>query len=117
MMGYTIGNDEVALILSPVNFNEKGEWSGHISTSIAMGPEESVLDSKIIPEVLRCATLLSAFLDIAHEHPRMVELCEKQSATLLNCLIQDIEEEKHGLPEVEIQTSGGQVFEFKTKKD
>ena len=55
-MGYTIGNDEVALILSPVNFNEKGEWSGHISTSIAMGPEESVLDSKIIPEVLRCVT-------------------------------------------------------------
>ena len=116
-MGYTIGNDEVALILSPVDFDDKGEWSGHIATSIAMGPEESVLDSKIIADVLRCATLLSAFLDIAHEHPFMVELCEKQSATLLNCFIQDIEEEKYGLPEVEIQTSGGQVFEFKTKED
>jgi len=34
-MGYTLADDEVALILRPIHFTADGEWSGLISTGLA----------------------------------------------------------------------------------
>ena len=97
-MGYTLSDDEVALVLRPINYDEDGVWSGMISTGLAMGPEGNI-DKVILSDLIKCATFLSAFLDIAHEYPNIMEVVEKRR-------------EINGLAEVEIQTSGGQVIKF-----
>ena len=109
-MGYTLADDEVALILRPINFDEDGVWSGLISTGLAMGPESNI-DKAILSDLIKCATFLSAFLDIAHDTQHYGS-CRKRRDEVIKMFEQDAEEEANGLPEVEIQTSGGQVIKF-----
>jgi len=111
IMGYTLADDEVALILRPIRFEDDGTWSGLVSTGLAIGPEQSV-DRTIIAELIKCATFLSAFLDIAHEFPDIMEIVEERRDEMIKLFEQDAEEEANGLPEVEIETSGGNVIKF-----
>ena len=37
-MSYTLKDDEVAILLRPVEFDEYGEWSGELSTALSVGP-------------------------------------------------------------------------------
>ena len=111
IMGYTLADDEVALILRPISFNADGEWSGLVSTGLAMGPEQSI-DRSIVAELIKCATFLSAFLDIAHEFPDIMEIVEERRDEMIKLFEQDAEEQRNGLPEVEIETSGGNVIKF-----
>ena len=113
-MGYTLADDEVALILRPINFTADGEWSGLISTGLAMGPESNI-DKDILSDLIKCATFLSAFLDVAHDYPNIMEVVEKRRDEVIKMFEQDVEEETNGLPEVEVQTSGGQVIKFGPK--
>ena len=110
-MGYTLADDEVALILRPINFTADGEWSGLISTGLAMGPESNI-DNDILSDLIKCATFLSAFLDVAHDYPNIMEVVEKRRDEVIKMFEQDANEEANGLPEVEVQTSGGQVIKF-----
>ena len=110
-MAYELADDEVALILRPISFNADGEWSGLVSTGLAMGPEQSI-DRSIVSELIKCATFLSAFLDIAHEFPDIMEIVEERRNEMIKIFEQDAEEERNGLPEVEIETSGGNVIKF-----
>tara|TARA_R100000541_G_C1868648_1_gene80445 strand:+ start:292 stop:654 length:363 start_codon:yes stop_codon:yes gene_type:complete len=110
-MGYTLADDEVALILRPINFTADGEWSGLISTGLAMGPESNI-DNAILSDLIKCATFLSAFLDVAHDYPNIMEVVEKRRDEVIKMFEQDANEEANGLPEVEVQTSGGQVIKF-----
>ena len=110
-MGYTLADDEVALILRPINFDEDGVWSGLISTGLAMGPESNI-DKAILSDLVKCATFLSAFLDIAHDYPNIMEIVERRRDEVIKMFEQDAEEAANGLPEVEIQTSGGKVIKF-----
>ena len=110
-MGYTLADDEVALILRPINFDEDGVWSGLISTGLAMGPESNI-DKAILSDLVKCATFLSAFLDIAHDYPNIMEVVEQRRDEVIKMFEQDAEEAANGLPEVEVQTSGGQVIKF-----
>ena len=111
IMGYTLADDEVALILRPINFTADGEWSGLISTGLAMGPESNI-DKDILSDLIKCATFLSAFLDVAHDYPNIMEVVEKRRDEVIKMFEQDANEEANGLPEVEVQTSGGQVIKF-----
>ena len=111
LMGYTLADDEVALILRPISFNAEGEWSGLISTGLAMGPESNI-DKDILSDLIKCATFLSAFLDVAHDYPNIMEVVERRREEMIKIFEQDVEEETNGLPEVEVQTSGGQVIKF-----
>ena len=111
IMGYTLADDEVALILRPISFNADGEWSGLVSTGLAMGPEQSI-DRSIVAELIKCATFLSAFLDIANEFPDIMEIVEERRDEMIKLFEQDAEEQRNGLPEVEIETSGGNVIKF-----
>ena len=111
IVGYTLADDEVALILRPISFNADGEWSGLVSTGLAMGPEQSI-DRTIVAELIKCATFLSAFLDIAHEFPDIMEIVEERRDEMIKLFEQDAEEQRNGLPEVEIETSGGNVIKF-----
>ena len=111
LVAYELADDEVALILRPISFNADGEWSGLVSTGLAMGPEQSI-DRSIVAELIKCATFLSAFLDIAHEFPDIMEIVEERRNEIIKIFEQDAEEERNGLPEVEIETSGGNVIKF-----
>ena len=111
LVAYELADDEVALILRPISFNADGEWSGLVSTGLAMGPEQSI-DRSIVAELIKCATFLSAFLDIAHEFPDIMEIVEERRDEIIKLFEQDAEEERNGLPEVEIETSGGNVIKF-----
>ena len=111
LVAYELADDEVALILRPISFNADGEWSGLVSTGLAMGPEQSI-DRSIVSELIKCATFLSAFLDIAHEFPDIMEIVEERRNEMIKIFEQDAEEERNGLPEVEIETSGGNVIKF-----
>lgn len=105
LVAYELADDEVALILRPISFNADGEWSGLVSTGLAMGPEQSI-DRTIVAELIKCATFLSAFLDIAHEFPDIMEIVEERRNEMIKIFEQDAEEQRNGLPEVEIETSG-----------
>ena len=111
LVAYELADDEVALILRPISFNADGEWSGLVSTGLAMGPEQSI-DRSIVAELIKCATFLSAFLDIAHEFPDIMEIVEERRDEMIKIFEQDAEEQRNGLPEVEIVTSGGNVIKF-----
>ena len=111
LVAYELADDEVALILRPISFNADGEWSGLVSTGLAMGPEQSI-DRTIVAELIKCATFLSAFLDIAHEFPDIMEIVEERRDEMIKLFEQDAEEQRNGLPEVEIETSGGNVIKF-----
>jgi hypothetical protein len=111
LVAYELADDEVALILRPISFNADGEWSGLVSTGLAMGPEQSI-DRSIVAELIKCATFLSAFLDIAHEFPDIMEIVEERRNEMIKIFEQDAEEQRNGLPEVEIETSGGNVIKF-----
>ena len=111
LVAYELADDEVALILRPISFNADGEWRGLVSTGLAMGPEQSI-DRTIVAELIKCATFLSAFLDIAHEFPDIMEIVEERRNEMIKIFEQDAEEQRNGLPEVEIETSGGNVIKF-----
>jgi hypothetical protein len=111
IVGYTLADDEVALILRPINFDSDGTWSGLISTGLAIGPEDG-MDKEIMADLIKCATFLSAFLDIAHEFPAIVEIVEERRDEMIKMFEQDAEEEENGLPEIEIKTSGGKIIKF-----
>ena len=60
-MGYTLSDDEVALVLRPINYDEDGVWSGMISTGLAMGPEGNI-DKVILSDSNKmCHVLISFF--------------------------------------------------------
>ena len=110
-MAYELKDDEVALILKPIKFDRDGNWSGLIATSLAVGTED-VLGKSILADLVKCATFLSTFLDIAHEFPDIMEIVEERRDEMLDMLHQDLEEEEKGLPEIKVRTSSGNVIKF-----
>ena len=59
-MGYTLSDDEVALVLRPINYDEDGVWSGMISTGLAMGPEGNI-DKAILSDSNKMRHVLISF--------------------------------------------------------
>jgi hypothetical protein len=110
-MAYKLKDDEIALILRPISFDRDGNWSGLISTSLAVGVE-SGLDQSILADLVRCATFLSTFLNIAHEFPDIMEIVEERRDEMLNMLHEDLEEEKNGLPGIKVHAKDGNVIMF-----
>tara|TARA_R110000823_G_scaffold307737_1_gene431073 strand:+ start:123 stop:488 length:366 start_codon:yes stop_codon:yes gene_type:complete len=111
-MGYTLADDEVALVLRPIKFDDSGTWSGLISTGLAMGPKNNKIDEGILNDLIGCATFLSAFLDIAHEYPDIMRTIEERREQMIEIFKEDVEEEANGLPEVQVKTSSGNVIQF-----
>jgi len=112
IMGYTLADDEVALVLRPIKFDDSGIWSGLISTGLAMGPKNSSIDEDILNDLIACATFLSAFLDIAHEYPDIMRTVEERRSQMIDIFKEDAEEEANGLPEVKVKTTCGNVIKF-----
>ena len=73
LMGHSLDNDEIAIVISPVDYTDDGNWDGDTNVSIAISPEHN-LPEPIINGIVDVATMMSAFLDIANEHPDIYEL-------------------------------------------
>jgi len=72
-MGHSLDNDEIAIVISPVDYTDDGDWDGDTNVSIAVSPEHN-LPEPIINGIVDVATMMSAFLDIANEYPDIYEL-------------------------------------------
>ena len=75
-MGHSLDNDEIAIVISPVDYTDDGNWDGDTNVSIAISPEHN-LPEPIINGIVDVATMMSAFLDIANEHPDIYQLVKE----------------------------------------
>ena len=67
-MGHDLDDDEIAIVISPKNYKDVNNWEGETNVSIAISPEHN-LPEPIINGIVDVATMMSAFLDLAHEQP------------------------------------------------
>ena len=65
-MTRTIEEDEVALILSPVEFDKKGAWTGELATGLIVG-ENNKMCVEDLAYLIHLATLMGAFLKMAQD--------------------------------------------------
>ena len=65
-MTRTIEEDEVALILSPVEFDKKGDWTGELATGLIVG-ENNKMCVEDLAYLIHLATLMGAFLQMAQD--------------------------------------------------
>jgi len=65
-MKRTIEEDEVALILSPVEFDKKGDWTGELATGLIVG-ENNKMCVEDLAYLIHLATLMGAFLQMAQD--------------------------------------------------
>jgi len=100
-MGHDLDNDEIAIVISPVDYKDDGSWEGETNVSIAISPEHNLPDP-IINGIVDVATMMSAFLDIANEHPDIYQLVKEHRDYLVT-----LEEEEEDKPVV---TREGNVY-------
>lgn len=101
LMGHSLDNDEIAIVISPVDYTDDGNWDGDTNVSIAISPEHN-LPEPIINGIVDVATMMSAFLDIANEHPDIYELVRDHRNYLMT-----LEEDDEDKPVV---TKDGNVY-------
>jgi hypothetical protein len=69
-MGYTLNDDEVAIIIKP-EYGEDGEWNNIISTGIVISQE--VPNGMAGAEMLQAAMLMSAAFMYNDEYPDFID--------------------------------------------
>ena len=87
-MTHDIGDDELAIVIRPKNFDD--DWKGEVDIEL-VASTESVIPPKIQAQMLNIATMMSAFLDVATEHPEVYDLVEEHRNYLMEL---ELEEEK-----------------------
>jgi len=87
-MGHTLRDDELAIVIRPNNYEE--DWDGDCSIELVSSPDNPV-PNVVMAHIMNVATMMSAFLDVAAEHPDVYELVEEHRNYLMG--IEDEEEE------------------------
>jgi hypothetical protein len=88
MMGYTLREDEMAIVIRPQNYEE--DWNGDVSIELASS-NDSPVPEMVMAHIMNIATMMSAFLDVASEHPDIYDLVEEHRNHLMGV---DEEEEE-----------------------
>tara|TARA_R110002074_G_C12083408_1_gene623149 strand:- start:139 stop:483 length:345 start_codon:yes stop_codon:yes gene_type:complete len=65
-MSYTVDDDEVAIILRPVEQDSKGEWTGQLSTGLVVGNSKH-FKIEVLSYLVHLATLMGTFLEMTQE--------------------------------------------------
>ena len=65
MMGYTLREDEMAIVIRPQDYEE--DWNGDVSIELASS-NDSPVPEMVMAHIMNIATMMSAFLDVASEH-------------------------------------------------
>ena len=99
-MGHDLDDDEIAIVISPVNYKGTNKWKGETNVSIAISPEHN-LPEPIINGIVDVATMMSAFLDLSNEQPYLYALVKEHRDYLIA-----MDEEK----EKPIVTKEGNVY-------
>tara|TARA_R110002020_G_scaffold90629_3_gene220757 strand:- start:1604 stop:1951 length:348 start_codon:yes stop_codon:yes gene_type:complete len=81
-MKYVIGDDEVALVLKPCSFDNKGKWTGEMNTGLVVG-EIKLLNSEDVSYVVHLATLMGAFLELAQHDDELYNAVEEHRNDLI----------------------------------
>jgi len=81
-MGHDLNDDEIAIVISPVDYTDDGSWEGETNVSIAISPEH-MLPEQVINGIVDVATMMSAFLDIANEHPDIYKIVKEHRDYLM----------------------------------
>ena len=102
-MGHSLDNDEIAIVISPVEYTDDGKWDGDTNVSIAISPEHN-LPEPIINGIVDVATMMSAFLDIANEHPDIYELVRDHRNYLMTLEEEDEEDNSVVIKEGNVYT-------------
>ena len=87
-MGYTLSEDEIAIVIRPQNYEE--DWNGDVSIQLASS-NDSPVPEMVMAHIMNIATMMSAFLDVASEHPDIYDLVEEHRNHLMGV---DEEEEE-----------------------
>lgn len=83
-MSYTLKDNELALVLKPVM--EGSEFTGSIVTGIAMGEQD--VTAEVTNSLLDTATLMSAFIDVAHENEELLDLVSDHRDDILRSIME-----------------------------
>ena len=82
-MSYTIRDDEVAIVLKPVDVDEDGEWGGELNTRLAVG-NSSKVKMEVLSYLVHLATLMGTFLEMAQEDEILYREVEDRRNANLN---------------------------------
>ena len=88
-MGHDLRDDEIAIVISPFNYEVPSEWQGDINVGLVISPDNEIPED-IMTRVVGIATLMSAFLDVAADNPEIHDIVEERR----NYLMKLEEEEK-----------------------
>ena len=102
-MAHTLRDDELAIVIRPNNYEE--DWDGDCSIELVTSPDNPV-PTVVMAHIMNVATLMSAFLDVAAEHPDVYDLVEEHRDYLMG-----IEDDKEEPLEV---TREGNVYRLNT---
>jgi hypothetical protein len=86
-MAHTLRDDELAIVIRPNNYEE--DWDGDCSIELVSSPDSPV-PNVVMAHIMNVATMMSAFLDVAAEHPDVYDLVEEHRNYLMG--IEDEEE-------------------------
>jgi len=87
-MGYTLSEDEIAIVIRPQNYEE--DWNGDVSIELSAS-NDSPVPEMVMAHIMNIATMMSAFLYVASEHPDIYDLVEEHRNHLMGV---DEEEEE-----------------------
>lgn len=93
-MPYELDDDEFAIIIRPINWEEEDgtDWDGDCETAIGMS-ETCILPPYISQHVMDIATMMSTFLDVAADHPEIFALVQQRRDKLLEIYAEDLPEQ------------------------
>ena len=79
-MGHTLRDDELAIVIRPQNYEE--DWDGDCSIELVSSKDNPV-PNVVMAHIMNVATMMSAFLDVASEHPDVYDLVEEHRNYLM----------------------------------
>jgi hypothetical protein len=82
MTKYSVGKDEVALVLKPCSFDGKGRWTGELNTGLVVG-ELNMLSTDDTSYLVHLATMMGAFLELAQYDQDLYNLVEEHRNELV----------------------------------
>ena len=89
-MSHELEVDEVAIVIRPLNYED--EWDGDVAINLAVA-KNSPVPPEVQAHLLNLATMMSAFLDVANDHPYLYELVEERRNFLMDIIDEEEEEE------------------------
>jgi hypothetical protein len=93
-MPYELSDEEFAIIIRPVNWEEEDgtDWDGDCETAIGIN-NTCTLPSEITVHIMDIATMMSTFLEVAAERPDIYALVKQRRDELMDLYSNDEEED------------------------